>query len=135
MSEPTQITRTEKRKVIQMDQTAKELRALLLITDLSCKLSETLLRNARTVRRIFETGRNCKERGREATRYFISASTENIKNIRKHGFLQARKTETRKSNKKKVLKNNDEERTLHFPSCTPDVQATLREDAHNGSSG
>ena len=55
-----------------MQQTAKELRVLLLITDLSCELSETLLRNARTVRTIFETGRNCKKRGREATRYLTS---------------------------------------------------------------
>ena len=33
----------------------------------------------------------------------------------------------RKSNKKKVLKKKDGERNLHFPSCTPDVQAALRE--------
>ena len=33
----------------------------------------------------------------------------------------------RKSNRKKVLKKKDGERNLHFPSCTPDVQAALRE--------
>ena len=42
----------------------------------------------------------------------------------------------RKSIKKKVLKK-DGERNLHFPSCTLDVQAALRErrDASNGTSG
>ena len=35
MSEPTQITRTEKRKDFQMDETAKELRAPLLVADSS----------------------------------------------------------------------------------------------------
>ena len=33
----------------------------------------------------------------------------------------------RQSNKKKVLKKKDGERNLHFPSCTPEVQAALRE--------
>ena len=33
----------------------------------------------------------------------------------------------RKGNKKKVLKKKDGERNLHFRSCTPDVQAALRE--------
>ena len=33
----------------------------------------------------------------------------------------------RQSNKKKVLKKKDGERNLRFPSCTPDVQAALRE--------
>ena len=33
----------------------------------------------------------------------------------------------RKSNKQQVLKKKDRERNLHFPSCTPDVQAALRE--------
>ena len=33
----------------------------------------------------------------------------------------------RKSTKKKVPKKKDGERNLHFPSCTPDVQAALRE--------
>ena len=33
----------------------------------------------------------------------------------------------RKSNTKKVLKKKDRERHLHFPSCSPDVQAALRE--------
>ena len=33
----------------------------------------------------------------------------------------------RKSNKKQVLKKKDGERNLHFPSCTPDVQAAVRE--------
>ena len=32
-----------------------------------------------------------------------------------------------KSNKKKVLKKKDGERNLHFSSCSPDVQAALRE--------
>ena len=35
MSEPTQLTRTEKRKGIQMDETAKELRAVSPVTDSS----------------------------------------------------------------------------------------------------
>ena len=33
----------------------------------------------------------------------------------------------RQSNKKKVLKKEDGERNLDFPSCPPDVQAVLRE--------
>ena len=33
----------------------------------------------------------------------------------------------RKSNRKKIWKKKDGERILHFPSCTPDVQAALRE--------
>ena len=33
----------------------------------------------------------------------------------------------RTSNKKEVLKNKDGERNLHFPPCTLDVQADLRE--------
>ena len=33
----------------------------------------------------------------------------------------------RKSNRKKVFKKQDGERNLHFPSCTPDVHAALRE--------
>ena len=44
----------------------------------------------------------------------------------------------RKSNKKKVLKQKDGERNLHFSSCTTDVQAALREieqDAPTGTSG
>ena len=35
LSEPTQVTRTEKRKEIHMDETAKGLRVLLLVTDSS----------------------------------------------------------------------------------------------------
>ena len=35
--------------------------------------------------------------------------------------------DAQKSNKKKVLKKKDCERNLHFPTCTPDVQAALRE--------
>ena len=33
----------------------------------------------------------------------------------------------RRSNKKKLLKQTDGERNVHFPSCSPDVQAALRE--------
>ena len=44
-----------------------------------------------------------------------------------NGFLQVRMAGMRKSNKKKVLKKKDGERNLHCPSCTPDVQAALRE--------
>ena len=33
----------------------------------------------------------------------------------------------RKSNKKEVLKKKDDGRTLRFPSCTPDAEATLRD--------
>ena len=45
----------------------------------------------------------------------------------RNGFLQVRMAGVRKSNKKKVLKQKDGERNLHLPSCTPDVQAALRE--------
>ena len=43
------------------------------------------------------------------------------------GFLQVTMAGMRKSSKKKVLKKKDGERNLYFPSCTPDVQAALRE--------
>ena len=46
----------------------------------------------------------------------------------RNGFLQVRIAGMRKSTKKKVLKKKkDGERNLHFPSCTPDVQAAPRE--------
>ena len=45
----------------------------------------------------------------------------------RNGYLQMRMIGTRHSNKKKLLKKNDGDRNLHFPSCPPDVQAALRE--------
>ena len=46
------------------------------------------------------------------------------------GFLQVRMAGIRQSNKKKLLKNKDGERNLHFASCPSDVQASLRETRH-----
>ena len=62
MSDPTQITRTEKRKEIQTDETAKALRAPLLVADssqasslrLSDETQEQLVRSSKA-------GQNCKE--------------------------------------------------------------------------
>ena len=66
MSAPTQMTRTEKRKEIQTDETAKELRAMLLATDSSLASSliasdetqeqlERSSKQARTVKKGAET--------------------------------------------------------------------------------
>ena len=65
MSEPPQLTRTEKRKEIQMDETAKELRAMLPATDSSLASSlrpdetqeqlERSSKQARTVMKGVET--------------------------------------------------------------------------------
>ena len=63
-------------------------------------------------------------------------SRRGIANIRENGFLQVRMVGVRKSNKKKKPKKKDGERNLHFPSCTPDVQAVSeRRDPPNGTSG
>ena len=40
-------------------------------------------------------------------------------------------THMRKSSKKKVLKKNDDQRILDFPSCTCDVRAFFREAGRN----
>ena len=45
----------------------------------------------------------------------------------RNGFLQVWMAGMRRSNKKNVLKQKDGESNLHFSSCTPDVQAALRE--------
>ena len=45
----------------------------------------------------------------------------------RNGLLQVRMAGMRRSNKKKVVKQKDGERNLHFSSCMPDVQAAFRE--------
>ena len=47
-----------------------------------------------------------------------------------NGMLQVRMVGMRQSNEKKLLKKEDGERNLHFPSCPPGVQAALRETRH-----
>ena len=61
------------------------------------KGSSSLVANARTVRTIFETSWDCKEKGQKATRFPVSKKS--TWNIRKLDFCRR---ETCKNNKKKV---------------------------------
>ena len=97
MSEPTQLTRTEKRKEIQMDETAKELRAMSPVTDSSLASSlrppdetqeqfERSSKRARTVKKGVETLQ-------DVSYLFQKGHCEHQRN----GFLQARMAGMRKS--------------------------------------
>ena len=127
MSEPTQTTRTEKRKEIRSDETAKESREPLPITDPSQpsllkpsdETQEQLERSSKQAR----TAKKGLETLQDVSYLFQKGHCE----LQRNGFLQVRMAGMRKGNKKKVLKKMDGERNLHFPSCTPDVQAALRE--------
>ena len=126
MSEPTQLTRTEKRKEIQTDDTAKELRALFPVADSSFASSlrpsdetkEQLEPSSKQVR----TAKNGVETLQDVSCLFQKGHREHQRN----GFLQMSMAGMRKKNNKRVLKKKDGERNLHFPSCTPDVQAATR---------
>ena len=126
MSESIQTKQTEKRKGFQTDETARELRALLPITDsshasplrLSGRMQEQPERSSKQPR----TARTGVEVLQDVSYMFQKEHCAH----QRHGFLQLRIAGVRKSNKK-VLKQKDGERNLHFPSCTLDVQAALRE--------
>ena len=114
MSEPTQLTRTEKRKEIQMDETAKELRAVLPVTDSSL---------ASSLRPSDETQEQLERSSKQARTAKKGVETQqDVSHLFQKGH-----SDFRKSIKKKVLEKNDGERNLHFPSCTPDVHAALKE--------
>ena len=128
MSQPTQMTSVEKRKEIQMDETAKELLASLpkgasprASSLRSCdETQEQLIRSAkqaRTTKKGIETLQDV---------YFLFQKGH-CEHQRK-GLLQVRMAGMRQSNKKKLLKKKDGERNLHFPSCPPDVQAARRDE-------
>ena len=127
VSEPTRITRRENRKDFQMDERSKELRAPLPISDSShasslrpCdEMQEQLERSSKQAR----TAKKGVETLQDVLHLFQKGHCEHQRN----GFLQVRMGGMCKSNKKKVLKKKDGERNLHFPSCTLDVQAALRE--------
>ena len=110
-----------------MDETVKELRAMLLITDssLACSLrpsdetQEQLERSSKRTR----TVRKRAETLQDISYLLQKGHCEHQRN----GFLQVRMAGMRKGNKKKVLKKKDGERNLHFPSCGPGVQAALSE--------
>ena len=127
MSETTQITKAEKRKKIQTDETAKELRAPLPMAASSHasqlrpadETQEQLVRSSKQAR----TSKKGVETHQDVSYLFQKVHCEH----QRHGFLQVRMLGVRKDNKKKVLKKNDGERYLHFPSCPPDVQGALRE--------
>ena len=99
MSEPTQVTRTEKRKEIQMDDTAKELRAMLLVTDSSLASSlrpsdetqEQLERSSKRTR----TAKKEVETLQDVSYLFQKGHCEHQRN----GF-QVRMADMRRSNKK-----------------------------------
>ena len=126
MSEPTRTTNAEKRKKIQTDETAKELRAPLLVAAsshasslrLSDETQEQLARSSKQAR----TAKKGVETLQGVSYLFQKGHCEHQRN----GCLQVRMAGMRKSNKKKLLKK-DGERNLHLPSCPPDVQAALRE--------
>ena len=117
MSEPTQLTKTGKRKEIQMDETANGLRATLPVTDSSLASSvrpsdetqEQLERSLKQAR----TAKNGVDTLQDVSYLFQKGHCEHQRN----GILQVRMAGMRKSNKKKVLKKKkDGKRNLHFPS-------------------
>ena len=132
MAEPTQITRTEKRKDFQTDETAKVLRAPLFATDSShCEFIETLCLNTRTARTISKQARTAKkgiEKLQDVSYLFQKEHCEHQRN----GFLQVRMAGMGKSNKKKVLKKKDF--IVHFASPMCKLPSERR-DAPNGTSG
>ena len=119
MSESTHITRTEKRKDFQTDETQEELWALLPVTDSS---------HASSLRPSHETQEQLERSSKQART--VGKGVERLHDIsylfqkghhQKNEFLRARMAGMRK------LKKKDDGRTLHFPSCTPDVQAAVTE--------
>ena len=124
VSEPIQ-RKQRSEKSLKTDETAKELRALSPRTASSHASSlRPSDKNAGAARTIFKTSQNREEGSgalQDVSYLFRKGHCEHQRN----GFLQVRMAGMRKSNRKKVLKKKDGERNLHFPSCTPDVQAAL----------
>ena len=83
MLEPTQLTRTEKRKEIQMDEAAQELQAMLLVTDSS--LASSLSPSDETQEQLERSSRQARTARKELRRYKMShiCSKRNIANIRR----------------------------------------------------
>ena len=115
-----------------MDERSKELRAPLPISDSShasslrpCdEMQEQLERSSKQAR----TAKKGVETLQDVSHLFQKGHCEHQRNK----FLHVRMGGMCKSNKKKVLKKKDGERNLHFPSCTPDVQAALKETRRTG---
>ena len=126
MSEPTQMTSAEKRKV---DETAKELRAPLPITAPPYASSlrsddEThgqLTRSAKQVR----TTKTEIEALQDVSFLLQKDHCEH----QRHGFLQVRMAGMRKSIRKELLKKKDGEKNLHFTSC-PLASCSQRKETH-----
>ena len=136
MSEPTELTRAEKRKEIQTDETAKELRALLLETDSS--LASSLRPSDETQEQPERSSKQARtaKKGDEALQDVSYVFQKEYREHQRNRFLLARMAEMRQSNKKEVMKKKDGERNLHFPSCTLSMckLSSERRDAPNGTS-
>ena len=121
------MTRAEERNGTQTHETAKELRAplptaaspLASSLRLSDETQEQLVRSPNQAR----TAKKGVETLQDVSYLFQKGHSER----QRHGFIQVRMAGMRKSKKKKVLKKKDGERNFNFPSCSPDVQAALRE--------
>ena len=57
-------------------------------------------------------------------------SRRDTANNQRNGFLPVRMAGMRKSNKKKVCKQKDGERNLHYPSCTARSACSQRDETH-----
>ena len=104
---PTQITRTEKRKDFQTDKTAKELRTTFPAADLS---------HASSLRPSYETQEQLERSSKQAV--IARKEVERLQDVshlfqkghcehQRNGFLQVRKAGMRKNKKKKVLKKKE----------------------------
>ena len=107
MSEPTQRTRTEKRKEIQTDETAKELRALLPTTDSSHASSQRpydkTQEQPEPSSKQARTAKNGVETLQDVSYLFQKRHCGHQRN----GFLQVGMAGMRKGTKKKVLNKKD----------------------------
>ena len=126
MSGTTQVTRSEKRKEIHSDTTAKELRAVLPMTDPS---RSSLLNPLKKPKESSNDLRNKPEQQKRESRRFkmsrICCGRDNA-STRGTDFSKLERLVCANCNKKKVLKKKGGERNLNFPSCSPDVQAPVR---------
>ena len=124
MSEPTQTTSAEERKV---DETTKELRAPLSITSsshasssrLDDKTHEQLTRSTKQAR----TAKKGVEALQDVSYLFQKGHCGHQRN----DFLQVRMASYAQKQQQESAEKKDGERNLHIPSCTLDVQAALRE--------
>ena len=88
MPDPTQITRAEKRKCFQMDETAKELRALLSVTDSS--LASSLRPCGETQEQLERSSKQARtaEKGDETLQDVSHLSRRGIANTREMNFFK-----------------------------------------------